>query len=117
MPVLPVTAGVSRPIRAGWALVADRSQFALAVVPPSDRTSGRGRAAEMLSGLRKLRRQATVSEHPDPEMERKSINFENFYNSWKIGEPRALSQARSRERCNNTLWRIQGAANRAKISR
>ena len=39
----------------------------------------------MLSGLRKLRRQPTVDQS-DPELERKSINYENFYNSWKIGK-------------------------------
>ena len=41
--------------------------------------------ADMLSGLRKLRRQPTVDQS-DPELERKSINYENFYNSWQVGK-------------------------------
>ncbi|XP_043205229.1 1-phosphatidylinositol 4,5-bisphosphate phosphodiesterase delta-4-like isoform X5 [Amphibalanus amphitrite] len=64
----------------------------------------------MLSGLRKLRRQATVSDHTDPEQERKSINFENFYNSWKI---EAVERSKSVEdvigflKKGSLLWKVK----------
>ncbi|XP_043245578.1 1-phosphatidylinositol 4,5-bisphosphate phosphodiesterase eta-2-like isoform X23 [Amphibalanus amphitrite] len=64
----------------------------------------------MLSGLRKLRRQTTVSDHTDPEQERKSINFENFYNSWKI---EAVERSKSVEdvigflKKGSLLWKVK----------